>query len=239
QLKKMNQVELEVYGTPPDMHIRHGMRIYGLSMCFAIFATVQWIIIGYFSEWRRFKIPQVRYGYWLMITFFGICMLSCTPFGRKLPYNLILIAIIVESSTLFIAFEQQNTRGVLVNVYAGFIVISLVVASIVFGAYFPMRLVPSDLALSIISALALIMLAIFFLNAYIFGSETVFIFVRNYFAIAAITMIMYAATIIHDRQFNVPKNEYLYLSVLIFFGHMILHERILALSMQQYEHLDC
>jgi len=115
----------------------------------------------------------------------------------------------------------------------------VVVASIIYGAYFPMRLVPGDLLLSVLVALGNIMLLVFFLNAYIFESASVFIVVRNYFAFVAVTMIMYTATIIHDRQFYVPKNEYLFLSVLLFFGHMILHERILALSLKEANRVDC
>ncbi|XP_034474879.1 uncharacterized protein LOC117782061 [Drosophila innubila] len=235
----MNPIEPEIYGIPPDLTIQHGVRIYALSVIFAIVAIFQWVFVGYLSDWSKHRMPPVRYGYWLVGSFFGISVLSCTALGRKFPCNIFLIAIIVESSTLYIAVEQQNTRGILVNIYACLIVISVVVASIIYGAYFPMRLVPGDLLLSVLVALGNIMLLVFFLNAYIFESPSVFIVVRNYFAFVAVTMIMYTATIIHDRQFYVPKNEYLFLSVLLFFGHMILHERILALSLKEANRVDC
>ncbi|XP_030561554.1 uncharacterized protein LOC115763221 [Drosophila novamexicana] len=229
----------DVYGIPPDLNIRHGMRIYLLSAVFAALALLQWIIIGYFSDWRKYKVPPVRYGFWLMGTFFGICVLSCTPFGRKFPWNMALVLLIVETSTLYIAMEQQNTKGLLVNMYAALIVVFVVVTSIFYGAYFPMRMVPGDLMLSLGVALSNVMLIIFFLNAYVFETSAIYTVVRNYFAITAVTMIMYTATIIHDRQFDVPKNEYIFLSVLLFFGQMILHERILALSSTHNESLDC
>lgn len=235
----MNQIEPDIYGIPPDQTIQHGVRIYALSVLFAVVAILQWILIGYLSDWGKHRMPPVRYGYWLVGTFFGISILSCTAFGRKYPCNIFLIAVIVESSTLYIALEQQNTRGILVNIYACLIVISVVVASIIYGAYFPMRFVPGDLLLSVLVALGNIMLLVFFLNAYVFESSSVYIVVRNYFAFVAVTMIMYTATIIHDRQFYVPKNEYLFLSVLLFFGHMILHERILALSLKEANRVDC
>lgn len=230
----MSSDNIEVYGTPIRENIRHGLRVYSLSMVLAIFSVIQWICIGHFSDWRSFKMSRNRYGYWLAGTFFGICMLSCTDLGRKFPFNLIIIAIIFETSTLVIAFEQQNSRGALINVYAGFIVVSLVIACIVYGAYLPMRYVPSELMLSITVATFIIMLVVYFLNLYIFDKPTVFTAVRNIVALGAIILIMYTATIIHDRQFNVPKSEYLYLSVLLFFGHIILHERILSFSIRNH-----
>lgn len=224
----MSSTDVQVYGIPISGHIRHGLRIYCLSTILAIFSVVQWICIGYFSNWRSFKIPPTRYGYWLTGTFFGICMLSCTDAGRKLPFNLMIVAIIFETSTLVIAFEQQNSRGVLINVYAGCIVVSLVIACIVYGAYLPMRFVPSELMLSLTVATFIIMLIIYFLNSFFFDKPIVYYMVKNTIAIGAVILIMYTASIIHDRQFNVPKSEYLYLSVLIFFGHIILHERTLS-----------
>ncbi|KAH8273900.1 hypothetical protein KR044_003207, partial [Drosophila immigrans] len=235
----MSQLEPEIYGIPPDVTIRHELRIYLLSVLFAIIALVQWILLQYLLDWSKHRLSPVRYGYWLVGTFFGISILSCTAFGRKFPCNICIIAIIVESSTLYIALEQQNTWAAIGNVYAGLIVICLVITSIIYGAYVPMRLVPGDLMLSVLVALGNIMLGIFFLNAYVFHSSTIYSMVRNYFAFVAVTMIMYTATIIHDRQFYVPKDEYLFLSVLIFFGHMILHERILALSVQETSAVDC
>jgi len=235
----MNQLEPEVYGIAPDLTIHHGVRIYALSVIFAVIALIQWILIGYLSDWGKHLIKPVRYGYWLVGTFFGISILSCTALGRKFPCNLCLIAIIVESSTLYIAVEQQNTKGVFVNMYACLIVILLVITSIIYGAYFPMRVVPGDLMLSVLVALGNIMLLVFFLNAYFFDSTSVYTVVRNYFAFVAVSMIMYTATIIHDRQFYVPKNEYLFLSVLLFIGHMILHERILALSAKETLRVEC
>ncbi|EDV99470.1 uncharacterized protein LOC6567060 [Drosophila grimshawi] len=235
----MESIVPDVYGMPPDMTIRHGLRIYVLSTLCAAFALLQWAIIGYFSDWRKYRMPQVRYGYWLMATFFGICVLSCTPIGRKFPWNVALMLIIVESSTLYIAMEQQNTKGLLVNLYAGLLVFALVTASIFYGSYFPMRWVPGDLMLSLLVATSNLMLIAFFLNAYIFDNFTVYTIVRNYFAMTAIMMIIYTATIIHDRQFVVPKNEYLFLSALLFFGHMILHERVLAFSVHNEYNTDC
>lgn len=235
----MNQIEPEVYGIGPDLTIKHGVRIYALSVIFAIIALLQWILIGYLSDWGKHRMKPIRYGYWLVGTFFGISVLSCTALGRKFPCNMFLIAIIVESSTLYIAVEQQNTRGIMVNIYACLIVITLVIASIIYGAYFPMRIVPGDLMLSVLVALGNIMLLVFFLNAYFFDSSSVYTTVRNYFAFVAVSMIMYTATIIHDRQFYVPKDEYLFLSVLLFIGHMILHERILALSVKVAHQVDC
>ncbi|KAH8377903.1 hypothetical protein KR093_007759, partial [Drosophila rubida] len=235
----MHPSEPDIFGIPPDASIRHGLRIYILSIIFAGIALFQWIIIQYFLDWGKYRLSPVRYGYWLVITFFGISVLSCTAFGRKFPCNMFLIAFIVESSTLYIAMEQLNTKGILVNIYAGLIVICLVITSIIYGAYVPMRLVPGDLMLSVLVALGNIMLALFFLNAYVFTSSVIYSIVRNYFAFVAVTMIMYTATIIHDRQFYVPKDEYLFLSVLIFFGHMILHERVLALSVKETGEVDC
>ncbi|KRG02983.1 uncharacterized protein Dmoj_GI17420, isoform D [Drosophila mojavensis] len=182
----MDRREADVYGGQPNLNLSHEVRIYLLSAMFALAALIQWILIGYFSDWRKYKMPQERYGFWLMATFFGICLLSCTPCGRRCPWNVMLVIIIVESSTLYIAVEQQNSRGFMVNIYAVTIVFLVVITSI--------------------------------------------FYVRNYFAFTAITMIMYTATIIHDRQSDVPKHEYIYLSVLLFFGQMILHERILAIS---------
>ncbi|KRG02982.1 uncharacterized protein LOC6576517 isoform X2 [Drosophila mojavensis] len=174
----MDRREADVYGGQPNLNLSHEVRIYLLSAMFALAALIQWILIGYFSDWRKYKMPQERYGFWLMATFFGICLLSCTPCGRRCPWNVMLVIIIVESSTLYIAVEQQNSRGFMVNIYAVTIVFLVVITSIFY----------------------------------------------------AITMIMYTATIIHDRQSDVPKHEYIYLSVLLFFGQMILHERILAIS---------
>ncbi|XP_062142384.1 uncharacterized protein LOC133850340 [Drosophila sulfurigaster albostrigata] len=235
----MSQSEPEIYGIPPDVTIRHELRIYFLSVLFAFIALFQWFLIQYLLDWSKYRLSPVRYGYWLIATFFGISVLSCTAFGRKYPCNVFLVAIIVESSTLYIAMEQQNTKGILVNVYAGLIVICLVVTSIIYGAYVPMRLMPGDLMLSVLVALGNIMLAIFFLNAYVFGSSLIYSIVRNFFAFVAVTMIMYTATIIHDRQFYVPKDEYIFLSVLLFFGHMILHERVLTLSLKETKTVDC
>ncbi|EDW11948.1 uncharacterized protein LOC6576517 isoform X1 [Drosophila mojavensis] len=226
----MDRREADVYGGQPNLNLSHEVRIYLLSAMFALAALIQWILIGYFSDWRKYKMPQERYGFWLMATFFGICLLSCTPCGRRCPWNVMLVIIIVESSTLYIAVEQQNSRGFMVNIYAVTIVFLVVITSIFYGAYFPMRMVPGDLMLSLGVAIANIMMILFFLNAFIIKNDTIFTIVRNYFAFTAITMIMYTATIIHDRQSDVPKHEYIYLSVLLFFGQMILHERILAIS---------
>lgn len=228
----MNSANMQVFGKPMDEKMSHATRIYGLSVFLFLFALLQWIGIGFFSGWRTFKFSQPQYGYWLLGTFFGICVLSCTYCGRKYPYNVVCIAIIFESSTLFIAFEQQNSKGFLVNIYAVIIIAVVVINCIVFAAYFPMRFVPGDLALSITVATSIVILAVFFVNAYFFQKSIIYTIVRNYFAFSALIVIMYAATIIHDRQFNVPQNEYLFLSVLIFFGHMILHERVLALTAQ-------
>lgn len=232
----MNSANLQMYGRPTDENISNATRIYGLSVFLFLFALIQWTLIGIFSGWRTFKFSQPHYGYWLLGTFFGICVLSCTYCGRKHPYNIICIAIIFETSTLFIAFEQQNSKGYLVNIYAVIIIAVLVINCIVFAAYFPMKFVPGELALSITVAASIVILAIFFINAYVFQKNVIYSIVRNYFAFSALIVIMYAATIIHDRQFNVPQNEYLFLSVLIFFGHMILHERVLALTSQKADY---
>lgn len=234
----MNSTNLQVYGRPTDEKISHATRIYGLSVFLFLFALIQWLCIGIFSGWQTFKLSEPHYGYWLLGTFFGICVLSCTYCGRKYPYNIICIAIIFETSTLFIAFEQQNSKGFLVNIYADIIIAVVVINCILFAAYFPMRFVPSELAFSITVATSIIVLAIFFINAYFFQKNIIYTIVRNYFAFSALIVIMYAATIIHDRQFNVPQNEYLFLSVLIFFGHMILHERVLAFTAQKSD-LKC
>lgn len=224
----MSSTDVQVYGIPISENIRNGLRIYSLSMFLAIFSVFQWICIGYFSDWRSYKMSPNRYGYWLAGTFFGICMLSCTDAGRKVPFNLIIVATIFETSTLVIGFEQQHSRGVLINIYTVCIVVSVVIACIVYGAYLPMRYVPSELMLSLTVATFIIMLIVYFINSYFFEKLMVYYIVKNSVAVGAAILIMYTASIIHDRQFNVPKSEYLYLSVLIFFGHIILHERILS-----------
>ncbi|ALC39008.1 CG9483 [Drosophila busckii] len=232
-------MEAQVFGIPPDETINHGMRFYLLSVAFALVALVQWLLIGNFLDYKKLRVPPVRYGLWLGGTFFGICILAWTPFGRKFPFNFIITFVIVECSTIYMALEQMNTRGMLVNVYAGIIVVTLVITCVFWGAYLPMRLVPGDLMLSLLLMLANIMLAVFFINALFFNESYIYRIVRNFMAVVAVSMIMYTATIIHDRQFDVSKKEYLFLSVLIFFGHMILHERILNLAVQHVPHLTC
>lgn len=181
----------------------------------------------------------MRYGWWLVGTFFGVSVLAWTNVGRKVPYNYLIIAAIVESSTIYIAIEQRNSTNSLVTFYAGVIVVSLMLVSVFWGAYFPMFVVPGDLVLSILVAIANIMMIIFFINAYFVDYAPIYGAVRNTFALIAMCMVMYTATIIHDRQFDVPKNEFLFLSVLQFFSYMMLHERILTLASENTDSSPC
>ncbi|XP_016973830.1 uncharacterized protein LOC108040755 [Drosophila rhopaloa] len=230
--------EPEVYGLPPDPDISHAARIYGLSAILAVIALTQWIIIA-LSAMPIQDRSEVRYGWWLLCTFFAISTLAWTKIGRKVPFNYIIIAAIVESSTIYIAMEQMHSANIFVNVYAAVVVVSLMLASIFWGAYFPMFIVPGDLVLSILTAISNIMMLIFFINAFFFDYYGIYYAVRNTFALVAICTVMYTATVIHDRQFDVPKNEYLFLSVLQFFSYMILHERILAIAYQSTRTLEC
>ncbi|EDW77508.1 uncharacterized protein Dwil_GK24534 [Drosophila willistoni] len=231
--------EVRVYGMPQDENISHALRVYALAVLFALVAQVQRIIVGVFIEREGLqRMPKDLYGWWLICTFIGISTLAWTATGRKFPINMILIATIVEGSSIYILMDQKHTPGILPNFYITVIVVALVVGSCFWGAYFPMRLVPGDLLLSLLVAVANIMIIAFFVNSYFIHNKSFYTVVRNYFALVAISMVMYTATIIHDRQFDVPKNEYLFLSVLLFFAYMILHERILALSLQHYD-LDC
>ncbi|EDV31840.2 uncharacterized protein Dana_GF15550 [Drosophila ananassae] len=223
--------EPDIFGIPPDQNISHAGRVYGLSVVLAVVALSQWLILGWCNV-EVDKTYEERYGWWLLCTFFAVVILAWTKVGRKVPFNYIIIACIVESSTVYIALEQTNSKNGLVNFYAGVVVVALMLASIFWGAYFPMFIVPGDLVLSILVAIANIMMILFFLNAFWFGFPAIYTAVRNTFAVVAVCMVMYTATIIHDRQFDVPKNEYLFLSVLQFFSYMILHERILTLANQ-------
>ncbi|XP_030377790.1 uncharacterized protein LOC115626552 [Scaptodrosophila lebanonensis] len=225
----MTRSNPEVYGIPPDMSINYGVRIYALATLFALIALAQWLVIGFFVDLGK-DATGLRYGIWVVGTFFGISMLAWTNFGRKFPINIIISAIIIESSTMYIGKEQQMTKSLLVNSYASIIVVALVTLCIFWGAYFPMPLVPGDLVLSLLVAGANIMIIVFFINGFSVQSSSVYTMVRNFFALFAVVLIMYTATIIHNRQFDVPKNEYLFLSTLLFFGYMLLHERMLALS---------
>ncbi|KAI8043778.1 uncharacterized protein LOC128261612 [Drosophila gunungcola] len=230
--------EPDVYGVPPDPNISHAARIYGLSAALAAIALTQWVIISLcdFSIHHR---SEVRYGWWLLCTFFAVATLAWTRIGRKVPYNYILIGAIVESSTIYIAMEQKHSANVLVNVYAVIVVVCLMLAAIFWGAYFPMFIVPGDLVLSILVAIANIMIILFFINAYFVGYKELYHAVRTTFALVAVCTVMYTATIIHDRQFEVPKNEYLFLSVLQFFSYMILHERILFIAYRSTDKIQC
>ncbi|XP_068159028.1 uncharacterized protein [Drosophila tropicalis] len=231
--------EVRVYGVPQDEHISHTLRVYALAVLFALVALIQWIIVGVFLKTEGLqRMPKDLYGWWLICTFIGISTLAWTATGRKFPINVLLIATIVEGSSIYILMEQQHTSGVLPNFYINVIVVALVVGSCFWGAYFPMRLVPGDLLLSLLVAVANILIIAFFVNSYFIHNMSFYTLVRNYFALVAVSMVMYTATIIHDRQFDVPKNEYLFLSVLLFFAYMILQERILALSLQHYD-LGC
>ncbi|EDX04299.1 uncharacterized protein LOC6731573 [Drosophila simulans] len=229
QRNTFRNIDQEVYGEPPDQSISHAAKIYGLSVILAAIALTQWIIIGY-THMLSHSRSEERYGWWLLCTFFAVATLSWTKLGRKVPFNYIIIAAIVESSTIYIAMEQKHNENRLVNFYAGIVVVALMLASIFWGAYFPMFIVPGDLLLSCLVAIANIMMIIFFINVLFINYQGIYYAVRNTFALVAICMVMYTATIIHDRQFDVPKNEYLFLSVLQFFSYMILHERILAIS---------
>ncbi|EDW88578.1 uncharacterized protein LOC6527793 [Drosophila yakuba] len=228
----------EVYGEPPDESISHAAKIYGLSAILAAIALTQWLIIGS-TELLTHNRSEERYGWWLLCTFFAVATLSWTKFGRKVPFNYIIIGAIVESSTIYIAMEQRHNENRLVNFYAGIVVVALMLVSIFWGAYFPMFVVPGDLLLSCLVVIANIMMIIFFINVLFINYQGIYYAVRNTFALVAICMVMYTATIIHDRQFDVPKNEYLFLSVLQFFSYMILHERILAISFTSTKKTGC
>ncbi|XP_016968505.1 uncharacterized protein LOC108036715 [Drosophila biarmipes] len=230
--------EPEVYGEPPDHSISHAARIYGLSVILAMIALTQWVVIS-LTDLMVHDRSEERYGWWLLCTFFGVATLSWTNLGRKVPFNYIIIGAIVESSTIYIAMEQKHSANKLVNLYAGVVVVALMLASIFWGAYFPMFIVPGDLVLSILVAVANIMMIIFFINALFIDYQGIYYAVRNIFALVAVCMVMYTATIIHDRQFDVPKNEYLFLSVLQFFSYMILHERILAIAYHSTRTISC
>ncbi|XP_017098929.1 uncharacterized protein [Drosophila bipectinata] len=231
--------EPEIFGIPPDQKISHAGRVYGLSVVLAGVALSQWLILGW-CDVGVDRTHEERYGWWLVCTFFAVVILAWTQVGRKVPFNYIIIACIVESSTVYIALEQTNSKNGLVNFYAGVVVVALMLASIFWGAYFPMFIVPGDLVLSILVAIANIMMILFFINAFFIHYQGIFTAVRNTFAVVAVCMVMYTATIIHDRQFDVPKNEYLFLSVLQFFSYMILHERILTLANQNSQHtVEC
>ncbi|XP_034667915.1 uncharacterized protein LOC117901314 [Drosophila subobscura] len=232
------RVTTQVYGMPHDELITYTTRIYGLGFMFALIGLVQWIVIAAL-DFRVEKLTADRYGWWLACTFFAIATLAWTEFGRKFPINIALIVGIVETSTWYIGFEQSFIQNHLADFYALVIVVSIMFCSIFWGAYFPMYIVPGDLVLSVLVATANIMLFIFFFNAYITGAEAIEVAVRNFFAIFAISMVIYTATIVHDRQFNVPKHEYLFLSVIIFFCYMILQERVLALSYEYSNDMEC
>ncbi|XP_022219266.2 uncharacterized protein LOC111071997 [Drosophila obscura] len=234
----MDKRATEVYGMPPDTLITYTSRIYKLGFLFAGIGLVQWIILAAIN-FHMDKLTADRYGWWLSCTFFAIATLAWTDVGRKFPFNIALTVCIVESSTWYIAIERSFIQNHLADFYALVIVLAVVLCSIFWGAYFPMYVVPGDLLLSVLVAMANIMLILFFFNAYITGAASVETAVRNYFALFAISMITYTATIVHGRQFNVPKNEYLFLSVIIFFCYMILHERVLALSAEYSNDLEC
>ncbi|KAH8283567.1 hypothetical protein KR018_006574, partial [Drosophila ironensis] len=227
--KSLRSSDLEIYGNPPLEKQSNANRVYGLTFILAVLSMVQWTILSWYEVTIE-NMSHVRYGWWLVITFFVFFVLAWTEFGRKVPYNYIIIALIVESSTFYIALEQKISSNYLVNVYANTIVICLMITAIIWGAYFPMFLVPGDLLLSILLAGANIMLIVFFVNAAFFDNYTIYMAARNSFAVDAFCMVMYTATIIHNRQFNVPSTEYLFLSVMQFLGFMILHERVLTLA---------
>ncbi|XP_017057327.1 uncharacterized protein LOC108098719 [Drosophila ficusphila] len=230
--------EPDVYGVPPDPRLSHAARIYGLTLIMAVIALSQWILIGIFDDRTHKRRPE-QYGWWLICTFMAVASVSWTKLGRKVPYNYIIIAAIVESSTIYIALEQKHSAHMLVNIYAGTIVVALMLASIIWGAYFPMFFVPGDLVLSLLVAISFIMIVLFFINILFIDYIGLHYMVRNTFALVAVCMVMYTATIIHDRQFDVPKNEYLFLSVLQFFSYMILQERILGLAYRSTKKLKC
>ncbi|KAH8260853.1 hypothetical protein KR038_009940 [Drosophila bunnanda] len=228
--KKYRPGEPQIYGIPPDQKISYAGRIYGLTVILAAIALIQWIIIrATIGELKIAKIDGL-YGWWLLGTFFMVAVLAWTTYGRKVPLNYILLGVIVETSTMYIAMEQTKSENNLVNFYACVIVVALILASIFWGAYFPMFIVPGDLLLSILVALSNIMMLLFFINVYFIHYEGICVAVRNTFAVIAVSVMMYTATIIHDRQFDVPKNEYLFLSALQFFAYMVLNERILTLA---------
>ncbi|KAH8281697.1 hypothetical protein KR054_002407 [Drosophila jambulina] len=229
QKKKKRSGEPQIYGIPPDERISYASRIYGLTAILASIAMFQWIVVAAIGKFQVKK-HEVLYGWWIILTFFGIAVLAWTKFGRKVPFNYILLAVIVETSTVYIAMEQTKSENHLVNFYAAVIVVALVLASIFWGAYFPMFIVPGDLLLSLLVAISNIMMLLFFINAFWIHYEGISVAVRNIIAVVAVSVIMYTATIIHDRQFDVPKNEYLFLSALQFFAYMVLHERILTLA---------
>ncbi|KAH8249260.1 hypothetical protein KR032_007664, partial [Drosophila birchii] len=228
--KRYRPGEPQVYGCPPDERISYAGRIYGLTVILAGIALIQWIIIGATLGKIMTRKYESLYGWWLVCTFYGVAVLAWTNFGRKVPFNYILLGVIVETSTIYIAMEQNQSDNNLVNFYAGVIVVSLMLASVFWGAYFPMFIVPGDLLLSILVAISNIMMLLFFLNVYFIHYEGLCSAVRNTFAVIAVSVMMYTATIIHDRQFDVPKNEYLFLSALQFFAYMVLQERILNLA---------
>ncbi|XP_017075193.1 uncharacterized protein LOC108110606 [Drosophila eugracilis] len=228
----------EVFGELPDHNISYAARIYGLTVAMAMFTLSQWLIIGFTNVVGHNRYKE-RYGWWLVCTFFAVATLAWTKLGRKRPFNYIIIAAIVESSTIYIALEQKHSANMLVNFYAGIVVVALMLASVFWGAYFPMFIVPGDLLLSILVAFAYLMMMVFFINAFFFDYDGIYDAVRNVFALVAICMVMYTATIIHDRQFDVPKSEYLFLSVLQFFSYMILHERILNIAYHSTQTFRC
>ncbi|XP_017151445.2 uncharacterized protein LOC108161654 [Drosophila miranda] len=234
----MDKRDTLVYGMPPDPMITYTHRIYGLGFLFAVIGLAQWIIIAAL-DYHVDSLSRSRYGWWLVCTFFAIATLAWTDFGRKFPINIAIIFGIVESCTWYIALEQSFNQNHLADFYVLVIVVAVVLCSIFWGAYFPMYIVPGDLVLSVFVACANIMLIVFFFNAYVTGADGVEVAVRNYFAMFAISMIIYTATIVHDRQFNVPKHEYLFLSVIIFFCYMILHEHVLALSFHYSNYSEC
>ncbi|KAH8391561.1 hypothetical protein KR200_011600 [Drosophila serrata] len=228
--KKYRPGEPQIYGIPPDEKISYAGRIYGLTLILAAIALIQWIIIGLTIGKISLIKHEALYGWWLLGTFYLVAVLAWTKLGRKVPFNYILLGIIVETSTIYIAMEQRKSENNVVNFYACVIVVALILASIFWGAYFPMFIVPGDLLLSILVAISNIMMLLFFINAYFIHYEGICIAVRNTFAVIAVSVMMYTATIIHDRQFDVPKNEYLFLSALQFFAYMVLNERILTLA---------
>ncbi|KAH8410178.1 hypothetical protein KR009_007861 [Drosophila setifemur] len=220
--------EPEVFGNPPS-RISYTSRVYGLTGILYIVSITQWCIM-YWCYTGNIEVSQERYGIWLVLTFFAIAVLAWTKVGRKKPFNYIIIAAIVETSTIFIAMEQNKSTNGLVNFYAGVVVFCFMLASIFWGAYFPMFIVPGDLVLSLLVAISNIMMILFVINVFFIGYSGIYTGIRNTFAVVAVCMVMYTATIIHDRQFDVPKNEYLFLSVLQFFSYIILQERVLTLA---------
>ncbi|KAH8334490.1 hypothetical protein KR059_010674, partial [Drosophila kikkawai] len=222
--------EIQIFGNPPHKRISYASRIYGLTIIMASIALIQWILFGALLGKTDYQKHEVLYGWWLACTFFAVAVLAWTNCGRKVPFNYILLGAIVESSTIYIAMEQTKSQNTLVNIYAGIIVVALMLASIFWGAYFPMFIVPGDLLLSLLVAISNIMMILFFINALWIHYDGLYVAVRNTFAVIAVSVMMYTATIIHDRQFDVPKNEYLFISALQFFAYMVLHERILTLA---------